>query len=144
MKKLLLIIALIFTGCNIKTSILKKDPLYEKALKHTKRCQIINSFETKALLDVTYLNPIYKNFQKPTFLIGVYNDFDNTLNNTEFTLLINGKKPDINSTIPSYILYKNFPFYNSWMNYYIVSTDNAAPIIIEYKSRHWGECNLTF
>ena len=146
MRNILLIIMLLFTGCSIKNAF-KQDPLYEKALTHTQRGQIINSLETKALIDVVYLNPLYKNkFENPTFLVGVYNEFNNSLNNEEFTLTLNGEKPiKISSSIPEYILYKNFPFYNSWMKYYIVEYNQTdTPLKLIYKSIHWGEADFTF
>jgi len=147
MKKLafLLPILLFLTACSVKTAF-KKDPLYEKTLMYTQRGQIINSLETKALIDAVYLNPLYQDkFEKPTFLIGVYNDFNNTLNNEEFNLTINNQPPsEINSTIPSFVLYKKFPFYNTWMKYYIVETNTSKPFKIIYKSKHWGEVNLSF
>jgi len=147
MKKILMLIAvLLFTGCSIKSA-LKTDPLYEKTLTQTQRGQIINSLETKALIDVVYLNPLYKDkFKKPTFLIGVYNGFDNQLTNAEFSITLNGKKPlKISKEIPSYILYKNYPFYNEWMTYYIVTFDNTdKPYKLVYKSKHWGSETFTF
>ena len=146
MKKIFLILVLIFSGCSIKP-IFNKDPLYEKTLKYTKRGQIVNSLETKALIDAIYLNPLYpKKFENPTFLIGVYNNFDNKLITNEFNLTLNNKTPiEINSTIPSFIPYKNFPFYNSWMNYYLVKFPKTnKPYNLEYKSKHWGEVNFTF
>jgi len=120
--------------------------LYEKTLLYTQRGQIINSLETKALIDVVYLNPLYQDkFKKPTFLIGVYNSFKNRLINNEFNLTINSKPPvEINETIPKFVLYKNFPFYNNWMKYYIVKTDTNPPFKIEYKSKDWGDVNFTF
>jgi len=148
MKKIFFILSIIlifFSGCAIKQA-LKQDPLYEKTLKYTKRGQIVNSLETKALIDAIYLNPLYPEFKKPTFLIGVYNNFDNKLINTEYNLTLNKKTPiEINSTIPVFIPYKHFPFYNTWMNYYIVKfPDINKPYILEYKSRHWGEVKFTF
>jgi hypothetical protein len=137
---------LFFTGCSIKSA-LNQDPVYENALTHTQRGQIINSLETKALIDAVYLNPLYKNkFKNPTFLIGIYNDINNTVNNQEFTLTLNGQKPvKISSEIPSFVLYKNYPFYNEWMHYYIVEFNTTKhPLNLQYKSRHWGDVNLTF
>ncbi|WP_156922596.1 hypothetical protein [Lebetimonas sp. JH292] len=56
MKKLLFILLLIFfSGCSIKQA-LKHDPFYEKTLKYTQRAQILNSLETKSLIDAVYLN----------------------------------------------------------------------------------------
>jgi len=146
MKKFLLIFLLFFTGCSIKNA-LKQDPIYQKTLTYTQRGQIINSLETKAMIDTVYLNPLFKDkFKNPTFLVGVYNDFDNTLNNAEFQLTLNGQKPlKISKEIPSYILYKKFPFYNEWMSYYIVEfPQTKKPYVLTYKSKHWGEAEFTF
>jgi hypothetical protein len=147
MKKIFLIILTVFfSGCGIQSA-LKHDPFYEKTLKYTQRSQILNSLETKALIDAIYLNDLYKNkFNNPTFLIGVYNDFDNTLINKEFSIYLNSKKPiKISKNIPNFILYKQFPFYNSWMTYYLVEFPKTnKPYILEYKSKHWGEVKITF
>jgi hypothetical protein len=147
MKKILFIIMIIFlSGCSIKSAF-KHDPFYEKTLKYTQRSQIINSLETKALIDAVYLNDLYKNkFENPTFLVGVYNNFDNQLVNNEFSIYLNGKKPiKISKKISEFIAYKNFPFYNSWMRYYIVEFPKAnKPFVLEYKSKHWGKTKLIF
>ena len=146
MKKLLLVLFLIFTGCGVK-KIIKNDPIYENTLKYTQRGQIINSLETKALIDAVYLNPLYrKKFKNPTFLIGVYNDFDNKLINNEFNLTLNGNPPTkISQNIPKFIPYKFYPFYNAWMNYYLVEfNETSKPYKLIYKSKHWGEVDFTF
>lgn len=147
MKKIFLIILTVFfSGCGIQSA-LKHDPFYEKTLKYTQRSQILNSLETKALIDAIYLNDLYKNkFKNPTFLIGIYNDFDNTLTNQEFSIYLNSKKPiKISKKIPSFILYKQFPFYNSWMTYYLVEFPKTKkPYVLEYKSKNWGEVKITF
>lgn len=145
MKKILLIFLLFFSGCSIK-EVLSKDPLYEKTLMYTQRGQIINSFETKALIDAIYLNPLYNNFKNPTFLIGVYNDFDNTLINKEFNLTLNNQAPiKISKTIPNFIPYRKFSFYNEWMSYYLVEFNNTKkPLILIYKSKYWGDVTITF
>jgi len=146
MKNILLLMLLFFTGCSIKTA-LKQDPLYEKTLTYTQRGQIINSLENKALIDAVYLNPLFKEkFKNPTFLIGIYNSFDNSLNNEEFNLTLNGQKPlKVSTNIPSFILYKKLPFYNEWMKYYIVEFNNTkTPLKLEYKSKDWGEVKFTF
>jgi hypothetical protein len=147
MKKILFItMILFFSGCTIKSAF-KHDPFYEKTLKYTQRSQILNSLETKALIDAVYLNDLYKNrFKNPTFLIGVYNNFNSELVNKEFSLYLNGQKPvKISDKIPDFILYKNFPFYNSWMKYYIVEFKKTdKPFVLEYKSSHWGETKLIF
>jgi len=146
MKKLLLVLILFFTGCSIKKAV-SQDPLYEQTLTHTQRGQIINSLETKALIDAVYLNPLFKQkFQNPTFLIGVYNDFDNTLQNEEFDITLNSSKPvKITKKIPAFILYKNYPFYNEWMSYYLVEFNKtSSPLILKYQSKNWGNVEFTF
>jgi len=142
----LFILALIFSGCGIK-KLIKKDPVYEKTLKYTQRGQILNSLETKALIDTVYLNPLYpKKFTNPTFLVGVYNDFDNNLTNNEFNLTLNNKPPiKISKEIPNFIPYKFYPFYNNWMTYYLVEFNKTnPPLILKYKSKHWGETDFQF
>jgi len=149
MKKIFLflsVLVIIFNGCSVK-NIFKKDSLYEKTLKYTQRAQIVNSLETKALIDAVYLNPLYKNkFKNPTFLIGVYNSFNNKLINNEFDLTLNNQHPiKISKNIPKFIPYKLYPFYNEWMTYYLVEFNQTnEPYIITYKSKHWGEVKLTF
>jgi len=149
MKKIfffLSILTLIFSGCSVKQA-LKQDTLYEKTLKYTRRGQIVSSFETKALIDAVYLNPLYPDqFKNPTFLIGIYNDFNNKLINNEFNLTLNNQTPiKISQNIPNFIPYKLFPFYNEWMNYYLVEFNQTnTPYTITYKSKHWGGVNLIF
>ncbi len=149
MKKIVFIVIsvlMFLNGCSIKPAF-KKDTLYEKTLKYTQRAQILNSLETKALIDAVYLNPLYQEkFKNPTFLIGVYNDFDNSLINNEFNLTLNNLSPvEINSTIPSYIPYQYFPFYNKWMKYYLVKFPSTSkPYILEYKSIHFGKAKFIF
>ena len=149
MKRLLFLIisaTILFNGCAIKTA-LKKDPLYEKTLKYTRRGQIVNSLETKALIDAINLNDLYPGkFQKPTFLIGIYNNDKNALQNKEFSIFLNNKKPlKISNKIPNFIPYENYPFYNAWMSYYLVTFPNTQkPYTLTYKSTHWGETKFTF
>ncbi len=142
----LITLAVVFNGCAIK-NVFHKDSLYEKTLKYTQRGQIVNSLETKALIDAVYLNPLYpKKFKNPTFLIGIYNDLNNQLIGNEFNLTLNGETPlKISNQIPVFIPYKLYPFYNSWMSYYLVEFKKTnKPLKLIYKSKHWGEAKLTF
>ena len=149
MKRVLFLIitaAILFNGCSIKP-VLKKDPIYEKTLKYTRRGQIVNSLETKALIDAVNLNDLYpEKFQNPTFLIGIYNNQNNALQNKEFSISLNSQNPLKTTTeIPGFIPYKNFPFYNNWMTYYIVTFPQTnKPYKLTYKSVHWGKVRFTF
>jgi len=139
------IILLGFNGCNMKVSnILQKDEQYITLMQYTRRGEIVNSFETIALINVTYLNHILKdkNITNEKFIIGVYNsndykgykkggifnpDYNLTMNNQTF---ISAKKADI-------IKLKNYPFYNKWMKYYEVEfpKSNSNNLVITYKNK---------
>jgi hypothetical protein len=61
MKKIILTISLIlfFTGCETKVNgIFQQNKQYITLMQYTKRGQIVNSLETVALINATYLNPI--------------------------------------------------------------------------------------
>jgi hypothetical protein len=104
---------------------------YAEALPHTKRGEIVDRFESKALISASYLNAIYPDNAEynatETFLIGLYiaNDFSakakSGLNNPNYSLALNGKKylsaeiVDKNS-----VLLKLMPLVNRWNKYYIV------------------------
>ena len=63
MKKLLFaIIMIFFVSCSDKVNeVFKKDTHYITLTQYTKRGEIVNSLETIALINVTYLNHIYNN-----------------------------------------------------------------------------------
>ena len=106
---------------------------YAKALPYTKRGEITDQFESRALISASYLNAIYPDDKKyaaqDTFLIGLYiaNDFDKSksgINNPFYKLTLN-KQPyskaellDKNSE-----LIKLMPLINRWSKYYIVAFD---------------------
>lgn len=148
------VIALLFTGCGIEQA-MREDTLYQRVIPYVQEKELSVSFETKALLDAVYLNPLYPGrFKTPTFLVGVYNDCDNNLTGCQFSLTLNDRPPiEINSTIPDFILYKSFPFYNNWSNYYLVKFPAVSPPYrLVYKNPYWGkiemewsgkECNTT-
>jgi len=132
MKKIILaILVLFFVGCSNKVSeVFQKDDKYITLTQCTQRGQIIKSFETIALINATYLNPILKNNEtqkNEVFIIGVYNEndykgykkggvFNNhyqlTMNGLKFTKAIKADNKTLNL--------KSYPFYNKWMKYYKV------------------------
>jgi len=137
-------ILFLITGCGIREAI-KEDTLYQKVLPYAQEKQLSVSFETKAIVNGVYLNPLYPGkFATPTFLVGVYNGCENNLTGCNFSIKLNGSSPtDINNTIPNYILYKTFPFYNNWANYYIVKFPAVKPPYrLIYSNPDWGKIEM--
>jgi len=132
MKKIaMFLMVILFTGCSSKVStIFQKDTTYVKLTQYTKRGQIVKSFETDALINATYINPILDNNETQNneiFIIGVYNSDDYkgyekggifnpnyhlTMNDLNFTKAVKADKVKLNLT--------DYPFYNKWMKYYEV------------------------
>ena len=131
MKKLLLVIMLLFIGCSEKMSVLQKDEKYNTLTQYTQRGQITRSLETIALINATYLNPILKDNNETQnneiFIIGVYNSNDykgyekGGIHNSHYKLTMNGIKytKAIKADVKKLDLTK-YPFYNKWMKYYKV------------------------
>ena len=131
MKKLLLVIMLLFIGCSEKMSVLQKDEKYNTLTQYTQRGQITRSLETIALINATYLNPILKDNNETRnneiFIIGVYNSNDykgyekGGIHNPHYKLTMNGMKytKAVKADVKKLDLTK-YPFYNKWMKYYKV------------------------
>jgi len=148
MKKILLVIMLLFLGCRDNISVLQKDEKYTTLTQYTQRGQITKSFETIALINATYLNPILKENNETKnneiFIIGVYNSNDykkyekGGIYNPHYILTMN----DMNFTKASKADIKklnleNYPFYNKWMKYYKVYFPHTENKILKifYKNK---------
>ncbi|MDR2905486.1 MAG: hypothetical protein LBU73_06005 [Helicobacteraceae bacterium] len=123
---------------------------YADALPHTKRAEIIDKFESRALITASYLNAIYpedKNYsENETFLIGLYiaNDFTDKqkqgINNPNYTLAlgennyISAEKVDKNDH-----LLKIMPLVNRWNHYYIVRFPIANELILTLTDRDFNQ-----
>ena len=161
MKKRLLCLAtlLILTGCETKvTAVLHQSPTQITIMKNTQRGQIINSLDTIAMINATYLNPTLKPDNKEAkkyeiFVVGVYNSNDikgyekGGIHNPNYTLRMNNsnyefaKKADIKKMQLS-----TYPFYNQWMKYYLVyfpKTDSNV-MKLTYKNKEFGSTTLIF
>ena len=103
MKKLLLVIMLLFIGCSSKVSeVFQKDDKYIILTQYTQRGQITRSLETIAIINATYINPILKDNNETKnneiFIIGVYNSNDykgyekGGIHNPHYNLTMNGMK----------------------------------------------------
>lgn len=146
-------VILFLTGCETKLKdVLKQDPKYIEVLKHTHRGEILNSFETKAIIVASYLGD---DKNQTRFLVGVYNiDESPDINkgglfNKNYHLTLN----DLNSSKISIINEQearnmqlaNYPFYQKWMKYYIVKfPQSTKPYNLIYKNNFYGQVKLTF
>ncbi len=159
-KKSVFTVFLLFSvGCSSKSafSVFNSDLLYEKGMEYTKVGDIVNSFETKAILNATYLNTTDSakyddKFQN--FLVGIYITEDNEeakdqfLNNKKYILTLNGK--DFNKTEEletSHELWEHIPLKNPYAKYYIVSfekEENINSLSLEYSNPNQGKVTLSF
>jgi len=161
MKKILFFLITLFliTGCETKvTSVLHQSDTQITIMKNTQRGQIINSLDTIAIINATYLNPIMKPDNQDAkkyeiFVVGVFNSNDiknyekGGIHNPNYTLTMNNsnyeksKKANVEK-----MQLANYPFYNTWMKYYIVYfpkvESNTMTLI--YANKTFGKTTLTF
>lgn len=149
--------ALVFSGCEKTLKISNKTGNnYERGLQHTKVGAISYKKQTKAILNVTYLNAFYPNkwdneFQN--FLVGIYISEDNEIESTKFihnsryTLTIDNKKYTKYSRVKKDDkLYKNIPLFNPWARYYVISVykNKSNNLNINYKNPNFGSISISF
>lgn len=164
-KKILLISSLLFTGgCSLKKNsnlaqLFTKDDIYHISLQNTQKAQLMASFETKALLTATYLNPVYtrencKNFcmnveDGEYFFVGVYIRDSKThhFDNKGYSLRLNGQKPmEIKKLDKDDPLQYEMPMVNNWSTYYQVKFPkmDKKELTIIFESDRFGQDELKF
>jgi hypothetical protein len=163
-KILLLSTLLIATGCGTKegantSQLFNKDEIYHVSLLNTQKAQLIASFETKALLTATYLNPVFtkescKNFSVDVsggeyFFIGVFINGSkvNHFNDKGYSLKLNGMKPiEIKELDKDDPLKYEMPMVDNWSTYYKVKypTINEKRLNLVFESDRFGKDVLTF
>jgi hypothetical protein len=159
-KKSVFVVFLLFSvGCSSKSAlgIFESDVLYEKGLEHSRVGDIINSFETKAILNATYLNSTDSSKYDDefhNFLVGIYITEDNKeikdqfINNKKYILTLNNK--DINKTEElqtTDYLWEHIPLKNPYAKYYIVSfnkQENVNSLVLKYENFTIGKVTLSF
>jgi len=146
------------TGCTPPSAMtfFDKDELYTKAIQYTKKADIITSFETKAICNVTYLNRVDKQWDndEQNFIVGIYivedekDDDKKYLNNPNVSLTMNGRNSisvtDLNS---SHEMFGRIPLYNHWAKYYVVKFDKKekeTKLNIKFSHKTFGSANLMF
>ena len=146
------------SGCSSKSalSVFGKDSLYEKGLEYTVVDDIVNSFETKAIINATYLNATNSDRwdnKFHNFLVGIYIVEDNEkeenqfLNNKKYQLTLNDH--NITKTevlLSTNILWEHIPVKNPHAKYYITSfqKDDSRSLALTYKHSTLGKVTLSF
>jgi len=159
-KVLLLAFTLVVLGCSHKKDecgiqdksnfgqLFTKDELYHKALINTQKAQLMASFETKALLTATYLNPVFQNrpckkrFKNELkngeyFFVGVYitNSKTNEFNTKGYSLTLDGSEPlEVKKLDKDDPLRYEMPMVDNWSTYYKV----------KFKKTNKNNFHLTF
>ena len=158
-KSFLVALLLLSTGCSSKSalSVFHGDVLYVSGLEYSRVGDIINSFETKAILNATYLNSTDSSHYDDNFhnfLVGIYITEDNEdvkeqfLNNKKYVLTLNNQ--DINKTEELQTtnrLWEHIPLKNPYAKYYIVSfnkQENVNSLILKYENATLGKVTLSF
>ncbi len=155
--RVLSIFILIFflTGCvqNRSYGIFKQDNIYQKAIKHTKKAEILNSSQTKVILIATYLTPIYPKFKKDEyFYLRVYaNEINSSENrgliNNNYKISLNSKEAISVRELKKENDYKNeLPFNNDWFKGYIAKFPNLnqKDLNLTYEDKNYGKMVLEF
>lgn len=128
---LFLLSLLLITGCSRPNALsnFEKEELYSKALQYTFKRDIYKNNEITAMMNVTYLNSVSKEFNSNTeeqFVIGIYlPNYENTKNEDYlkemFSLTLNEVTTDYAEVLTEkHKLYGKLPLFNPWAKYYLV------------------------
>lgn len=143
-----LISTLFFTACSSYsiTKYFKKDEFYLKALQETKKSDILEKNEVKAIFTATYLNRVNKKFNDgfENFIVSIYevnksNQVDIELNDKKYL--------EIDKIAPNSELIKSIPLKNSWATYYLVKfskDEDIDKLILKFKNQDNQEALLIF
>lgn len=144
----LLIFILILSGCSRSaSSVFKKDPQFSQNLQYTKIGKIVKEDEVNAIINVTYLNSAYKEYndENQNFLVSVYipDEKKKDLGYFRFDKKEHISKKEILKTDD---MYKNIALKNRWANYFIYSfKDNKKDeISLQYIHPEYGTKSFSF
>ena len=136
---LVVTLSLFISGCTSYsiTKYFDKDEFYNKAIQYTKKSDIVKNNNIVAMLNVTYLNSVSKDFQNgdQNFIIGIYivdDEKKQGLRHPEYTLLLNDKEPiTIQELKDNDKIKNNVPLKNHWAKYYFVSFEKEKEEFFE-------------
>ena len=144
---------LFLVGCS-KTAMdmFSEDKMYQKGLEHTQVGDIVQSLETKAIVNATYLNMVESKWQNEmdNFLVGLYianSDNNKFIENKNFILTLNGKSFEkIEELQISDAIYPHIPLKNPHAKYYMVSfkKDKSETLKLQYTNSSIGGVDLDF
>jgi hypothetical protein len=122
---LFVVLILSFTGCSNKKQevFITDNKIYSVALQHTKKIDIIESFGSKAIFTVTYLNYVNEIYDdgNHNFLVGVYiADKHFKDEKVKYTILNNGLELELRQLDENDLMFGNIPLENKWADYYFV------------------------
>ena len=171
-KLLLLSTLLLIVGCSAKKEecevreqsdfgqLFTKDEIYHTSLVNTHKAQLMASFETKALLTATYLNPVFerrncrKRFKNNMedaeyFFVGVYitNSEKHAFNTRGYALTLNGLKPiEIKELDRNDPLRYEMPMVDNWSTYYKVKFKKSSKkdLILIFENDRFGKDILNY
>ena len=142
-------------------SVFNQPRRYENTLQYTKKADIVSNNETKALINVTYLNPTSKQWDtKDThnFVIGIFITTDNkdklnsSIYNKDYVLTINQSNNfTIKQLNKNSVLIKTIPMKNMWAKYYLIKLDKSFinkndrnKLVIDYKHKTYTDAKIEF
>ena len=127
---LTLILSLFITGCSSYsiTKYFDKDEYYNNSLQYTRKADILDNNDVKAIINATYLNSVDNKFNNDyeNFIIGVFivdDTKEEGLKNPLYTLLLNEKTPISIKELKKEDKLNGVPLRNHWAKYYFVSFD---------------------
>ena len=171
-KVLLLASVLVVLGCSQKKEgcglqdksdfeqLFTRDEVYHTALNNTQKAQLMASFETKALLTATYLNPVFehrscrKRFKNELkngeyFFVGVYitNSEKHEFNTKGYSLRLDGLEPlEVKKLDKNDPLRYEMPMVDNWSTYYKVKfkKTNKNNFHLIFENDRFGRDILTY
>jgi len=147
-----LFVVFFISACAKKTlNIISKDSLYEKGLEYTLINDIVYKNDTKAIMNITYLNasePNEYDYKYHEFLIGIYiDDINEGLQNKQYILSMNSNTKYIQIPLKKdHPLYNHIPVKNPYAIYYIIKFKKGLEKTLSLKLSHkkFGNANIIY
>lgn len=145
---------LFFVGCGTKTSIDYFDENIESAyaIQYTKKSDIVQGTEVKAMIIATYLNKISPKYQSKnfnSFIIGFHdvNKDTSDLTGNDYKLTLNDKEPvTLKKLTHDLDFLDNVSLKNKWATYYVADFEKDEDKKLNLKLSHeeWGSALIEF
>lgn len=147
-----------FGGCSSKAPLgsMEKDLVHNVGLSNTKRGEIVNPSNVKAIVIATYLNQINVDLVKnneETFLVGVhivgeFSSDDKEINNPLYRISLNktGELLNIKKLKSDSIYMKMIPITSKWNDYYLITfaSREEKELKLTFENGQYGKVQLIF